>query len=65
MAKSNNYTELSIEKLQDELKQLMTESFGLKMQKMTGQATKLHMIKQIRRNVARIKTILAEKGVTV
>ena len=65
MAKSNNYTELSTEKLEAELKELMTESFGLKMQKMTGQATKLHLIKQIRRNIARIKTILAQKGVTV
>lgn len=65
MAKSNNYTELSIEKLQDELKQLMTESFALKMQKMTGQAAKLHLIKQVRRNIARIKMILAEKGVRV
>jgi large subunit ribosomal protein L29 len=65
MAKSNNYRELSVETLKDELNQLLTESFSIKMQKMTGQETKLHLIKKIRRNIARVKTILAEKGVAV
>jgi large subunit ribosomal protein L29 len=65
MTKSNKYTELSIEKLKAELEQLMTERFTLVMQKMTGQAAKVHLIKQLRRNIARIKTILCAKGVKV
>lgn len=65
MTKLNKYAELSVEKLKTEIEQLMNERFGLAMQKVTGQAVKLHMIKQIRRNIARIKTILAEKGVSV
>lgn len=65
MTKLNKYAELSVEKLKTELEQLMSERFGLTMQKVTGQAVKLHMIRQIRRNIARIKTILAEKGVSV
>ncbi len=39
---------------------LSREQFNLKMQKGTGQLTKPHQIKVVRRDVARIHTILRE-----
>ncbi|MBK2125979.1 50S ribosomal protein L29 [Fangia hongkongensis] len=49
----------------DELKaqkiDLLKEQFNLRMQKGTGQLTQNHMFKNIRRDIARINTILSEK----
>ncbi len=63
MSKQKDYQALSSDELKTELEQLLKERFGLQMQKVTGQAVKSHLLKEIRRNVARIKTILAAKGV--
>lgn len=60
-----NTEERSVEALKTEFDQLMKERFSLQMQKMTGQAIKTHRLKDIRRSVARIKTLLAQKGVKV
>lgn len=65
MSKQKNYHELSIDELKSELEQLLKERFSLQMQRMTGQAIKSHLLSQIRRNVARIKTILSAKGAKV
>jgi large subunit ribosomal protein L29 len=43
-----------------ELGALIKEQFNLKMQKSTGQLQKSHLVKQVRRNIARIKTMLTE-----
>ena len=48
--------------LNDLLVSLHREQFNLKMQKATGQLSKPHQIKLNRRNIARIHTILAQKG---
>jgi large subunit ribosomal protein L16 len=37
------------------------EQFNLRMQQATGQLAKPHLVKQVRRNIARIKTVLNEK----
>jgi large subunit ribosomal protein L29 len=44
-----------------ELEALQKEELNLKMQRGFGQTPKLHTFKQVRRNIARIKTILNEK----
>jgi len=46
--------------LESMLLDLSREQFNLKMQKGTGQLTKPHQIKVVRRDVARIHTILRE-----
>ncbi|MDD2865526.1 MAG: 50S ribosomal protein L29 [Methylococcales bacterium] len=52
------------QKSRDELSALLIdlarESFALKMQKGTGQLTKTAQVKQVRRDVARVQTILNE-----
>jgi large subunit ribosomal protein L29 len=52
------------QKSRDELSALLIdlakESFALKMQKGTGQLTKTAQVKKVRRDVARVQTILNE-----
>jgi large subunit ribosomal protein L29 len=56
------YRKKSIEELNEELLALLKERFNLKMQKGAGQAPKPHLFKKAKLSIARIKTILKEKG---
>ena len=46
----------------DDLANLKKEQFNLRFQKATGQLEKTARVKQVRRDIARIKTIAAEKS---
>lgn len=48
--------------LRQELTSLMREEFNLRMQKVTGQLARPHQFKRIRRDIARIKTVLNEQA---
>lgn len=50
----------SVPELEKELLKQLENQFKNKMQKMTGQLAQTHLIKQNRRNVARLKTVLNE-----
>ena len=52
----------SAAELQTQLEELLGEQFKLRMQKATGQLNQSHLIKEARRNVARVKTELASKA---
>ncbi len=47
--------------LKEELLGLLREQFNLRMQKASGQLTKPHLMQNVRRNIARVKTVLNEK----
>jgi large subunit ribosomal protein L29 len=47
--------------LQTELKALLKEQFGLRMQKATQQLTSSSKIVRVRRDIARVKTLLNQK----
>ncbi|MBI5451817.1 MAG: 50S ribosomal protein L29 [Gammaproteobacteria bacterium] len=47
--------------LQDELIALLREQFNYRMQSASGQLTQHHKIRDVRRNIARVKTVLSEK----
>ncbi|TIS65315.1 MAG: 50S ribosomal protein L29 [Mesorhizobium sp.] len=49
------------DQLTDDLASLKKEQFNLRFQKATGQLEKTARVKQVRRDIARIKTIAAEK----
>lgn len=51
----------SATELKDELVELRKEEFGLRMKRGTGQLADTSRFKKIRRDVARIKTILNEQ----
>jgi large subunit ribosomal protein L29 len=48
------------DELQDQLLQLKKEQFNLRFQKATGQLENTARVREVRRDIARIKTILAE-----
>lgn len=48
--------------LQDELNELLREQFNLRMQKGTGQLSNSARLQSVRRDVARIKTIMNENA---
>ncbi|MBX2846743.1 MAG: 50S ribosomal protein L29 [Acidiferrobacterales bacterium] len=52
----------SATELKDELVELRKEEFGLRMKRGTGQLADTSRFKKIRRDVARIKTILNEQA---
>jgi|TARA_B110000483_G_scaffold65680_2_gene82185 large subunit ribosomal protein L29 len=52
----------SIEDLQADLLQLRREQLKYRIQQSTGQMSQSHLIRQARRDVARIKTVLAQKA---
>lgn len=51
----------SIQELQKDILELRREQFNLRMQKANDQLSRPSQIKEVRRNIARIKTILNEK----
>ena len=53
---------LSPDQLAEQLVSLKKEQFNLRFQKATGQLEKTARVKQVRRDIARIKTIAAEKS---
>ena len=50
----------SAEELNATLVELGREQFNLRMQKNTGQLTKSDQVKKVRRNIARVKTVVNE-----
>ena len=52
----------SVEELNNELVNLLGEQFKLRMQTATGRLQQTHQAKQVRRDIARVKTILTEKA---
>lgn len=54
--------EKSVEQLNEELLSLLRDQFNFRMQKATGQMSQSHLLKQVKRDIARIKTVLNEKA---
>jgi large subunit ribosomal protein L29 len=48
--------------LNQDLTGLLQEQFNLRMQKGSGQAVKAQELRRIRRNIARVRTVLNEKS---
>ena len=54
--------EKSVAELNEELMNLLREQFNLRMQAATGQLQQTHTLKAVRRDIARVKTVLNEKA---
>lgn len=52
----------TVVELNAELKELLQEQFNLRMQKGTGQMTNVNELRRVRRDIARIKTIMTQKS---
>lgn len=59
--KAQDLREKNEEELQTELLRLRKEHFSLRMQFASGQLGQTHLVKDARRDIARVKTIIQEK----
>lgn len=60
--KTSELREKSVDDLNGELLALLREQFNLRMQNGSGQLSRPHQMKKVRRGIARIKTLLNEKA---
>ena len=60
--KTSDVHAMTEDQLKDELANLKKEQFNLRFQKATGQLEKTARIKEVRRDIARVKTIAAQKA---
>ena len=61
--KAGDIRDMTLDQLQDELLKLKKEQFNLRFQTATGQLENTARVRQVRRDIARIKTIAKEKQV--
>ena len=59
--KAQELREKEINELNDELSELLTQQFKLRMQRASGQMSQNHQFKTVRRDIARVQTVLTEK----
>ena len=59
---ANELRSKSTDELKKQLSSLLKEKFALSMQVATQQITNTSQIKRVRRSIARLRTILNEKG---
>jgi len=50
--------------LKEKLTELLKNQFDLRMAKGNGQLTKNHLVKEVRRDIARVKTVLKQNETT-
>ena len=53
--------EKSVQELSEELLKLRKEHFNLRMQKASGQLGQVHLLKDTKKDIARVKTLIQEK----
>ena len=56
--------ELNEQELENKVKELKEELFNLRFQQATGQLDNVMRIKEVRRNIARVKTVLRERSLS-
>ena len=61
--KSGDLRAMTVDQLDDEALKLKKERFNLRFQRATGQLENTARVRQVRRDIARIKTIAAQKRV--
>ena len=59
--KVEEINKMNIEKLQEELTSLKKELFTLRVQRSVGQSPKNHLFGKLKKDVARVKTVLRQK----
>ncbi|EON90600.1 50S ribosomal protein L29 [Marinobacter lipolyticus SM19] len=60
--KATELRDKSVEELNNELIDLLKEQFNLRMRKATGQLNQSHLLGNVKRDIARVKTVLNEKA---
>jgi large subunit ribosomal protein L29 len=60
-SKADDYRAKSADELNDSLVQLKKEAFNLRFQRANGQLEKTSRVREVRRSIARIETVLTEQ----
>ena len=60
--KANELREKSAQQLNEQLLGLLRDQFILCMQKATGQLGQSHLLSQVKRDIARVKTVLNQQA---
>lgn len=60
--KASELREKSVEELNGVLLEQLKEQFKLRLQASTGQLSQSHLLSQVRKDIARIKTALSQKA---
>ncbi len=60
--KANELREKSVEQLNEQLLELLRDQFNLRLQKATGQLGQSHLLSQVKRDIARVKTVLNQQA---
>lgn len=59
--KSKDIREFTVNELEKKIRDTSEELLGSRLRKKTGQLEKSHLLRELRREIARMKTILVEK----
>ncbi len=62
--KASELREKTVDELQENLIALMKDQFAYRMQKSTGQLNQTHLLKDVAKDIARVKTVLNGKSVS-
>ena len=62
--KVKDVRDLNEQELEEKVKELKEELFNLRFQLATGQLENVMRIKEVRRNIARVKTVLRERALS-
>ncbi|MBB6342529.1 MAG: 50S ribosomal protein L29 [Pseudomonas sp.] len=60
--KANELRGKSAQELNEQLLGLLRDQFNLRMQKATGQLGQSHLLSQVKRDIARVKTVLNQQA---
>ncbi len=60
--KASELKEKTTEELREQLVALTKEQFGYRMQQSTGQLAQTHLLGQVKKDIARVKTVLSQKA---
>lgn len=60
--KAQEFRDKTADELGEELLRLRKEQFSLRMQNASGQMGQVHLMKEVRRDIARLKTVMQEKA---
>ena len=62
MAKPSDVRAKTVDELKDELVKLKKEQFNLRFQRATQQLENTSQVRKVRRDIARVQTVIAEKA---
>ena len=60
--KANELREKDAPQLNEQLLGLLRDQFNLRMQKATGQLGQSHLLRQVKRDIARVKTVIKQQA---